>query len=312
MSNINLKEQLSFKPKIEGAAVPYYTEILVCGMGGSAFPARALTFLDSSLSITLHSDYGAPENIKPNTLAIAISYSGNTKETLSFAEEILKRNISLAIISSGGKLIKLAKEKNLSYVIVPAGLVPRDALLYLLRGLLVILGNQELLDILEKVSIDEDSLVKEGARLSEEFNEQIPLIYSSTDNAPIGYLWKTLVEEFAKIPAFTNVFPELAHNELDGIAAEGKNAGLAKGLRILLIQSENDDKRIEHEMKTFTKLVSSYGVTVTSAAKLPENKAKRLLNGWIMARGFSLALAQHYGVNSPDKTPMIDKLKEEL
>ena len=312
MSNIRLKEQLSFRPKVEGAAVPDYTEVLVCGMGGSAFPARALTFLDSSLPVTLHSDYGAPENIKPNTLAVAISYSGNTQETLSFAEEILKKNIPLAVIASGGELIKLAKEKNLPHVIVPAGLVPRDALLYMLQGFLVILGNKKILDILEKVSIDEDFLMKEGARLSEEFNEQIPLIYSSTDNAPLGYLWKTLVEEFAKIPAFTNVFPELAHNELDGIAAEGKNAGLAKGLRILLIQSENDDERVEHEMETFTKLVSSHGVSITSTIKLPENRAERLLNGWIMARGFALASAQHYEVNNPDKTPMIDKLKEEL
>ena len=310
--DMNLDEQISFEPSIVNSTEERFQKFLVCGMGGSGFPARALLFLNPSLPVTLHSDFGAPEDIDTDTLCVAVSYSGNTAETLSFAKEILARKLSLAVITSGGELLEMTKVNGLQHIVVPGGLLPRDALLYLLKSLAFTINTEDVLSGLGNITVDEAALTKEGERLSEDFHGVIPLIYSSTDNATIGYLWNTLTEEFAKIPVFTNIFPELSHNELEAIVAQGKSANLTGDLRILLIHSEGDDKRIEHEMTAFTDLASSHGTSITSTNKLPEDKLTRLIHGWIMARGFALALAKYYGVLDPGATPIIDELKKKL
>ena len=61
------------------------------------------------------------------------SYSGNTEETIDFAEKAFsKKKYNLAIISTGGKLIEFAKTHNLPYILLPQGdIQPRVALVFL-------------------------------------------------------------------------------------------------------------------------------------------------------------------------------------
>ena len=63
-----------------------YTQIIICGMGGSAVSGDYVqTLFENSLAIPIivKRNYHLPKSITENSLVIAISYSGNTEETIS-------------------------------------------------------------------------------------------------------------------------------------------------------------------------------------------------------------------------------------
>src|SRR5205814_3827452 len=89
--------------------------ITVIGMGGSAIGGDlALALLADELKIPamVHRDYGLPAFIGRDSLVIASSYSGNTEETLSGFEEARKRGAKILAITTGGKLVELARASN--------------------------------------------------------------------------------------------------------------------------------------------------------------------------------------------------------
>ena len=74
--------------------------------------------------------------MKKDTLVFAISYSGNTEETLSSFSEALERGAKIVSITSNGELAKLSRENNLPLISLPPGYPPRGALGYLFSSLL--------------------------------------------------------------------------------------------------------------------------------------------------------------------------------
>ena len=112
-----LAEALKFSKniKIEGVI----DNIIICGLGGSALPGNVLACWLSQSNITapvihIHRDYGLPIQIREGSLIVCISYSGNTEEALSSLNEALKKNLTVAAITTGGKMQKICEEnKNL-------------------------------------------------------------------------------------------------------------------------------------------------------------------------------------------------------
>src|SRR3989344_5840205 len=78
--------------------------ILVIGMGGSGITGDIIRDC-CELRVDVCRDYKLPK-CDPETLVIAISYSGNTEETLSSFTQALGLKNTLAI-TSGGKLLEL-------------------------------------------------------------------------------------------------------------------------------------------------------------------------------------------------------------
>ena len=87
-------------------------KVYVAGLGGSGIGADFVSeFIRDECKIpyTVGKGYSIPAYVDQNTLAIASSYSGNTEETLYSFEQIEKSGAKIVIISSGGKLIEIAK-----------------------------------------------------------------------------------------------------------------------------------------------------------------------------------------------------------
>ena len=198
MTNELLNAQQAFEPKVDGVtAAP---AVVVCGgMGGSALPAEALRFLGVTSYVIAHRDYGLPASVPEGAQYVALSYSGNTEETLSFAHEALAQGHALSVITSGGELLALAKERGLPHVRVPSGLVPREALLYMIKALLALLGEEH---AGADTSFDAISAEEEGAALAPSLHGLTPLFYASTRNAFLPRLGAILMNETAKMPAF--------------------------------------------------------------------------------------------------------------
>ena len=123
-----LKKELETSSDFE---VQSYKDLLIVGMGGSGVSGDVLKLIlneTTQINVEVRKAYGIPEVIaqrKPKCLFI--SYSGNTEETVEAVNDAIKYNLDWSVISSGGRLLELAKEHNKPFVKVPEGLQPRAA-----------------------------------------------------------------------------------------------------------------------------------------------------------------------------------------
>ena len=87
-------------------------KIIIAGMGGSAVGGDLLKLYLHDLKIPVMTvrDYKLPNFVDENTLVFAVSYSGNTEETLSAFEDAQKKKAKIVAVTSGGKLGEMAKK----------------------------------------------------------------------------------------------------------------------------------------------------------------------------------------------------------
>jgi len=201
-----------------------YHGIALTGMGGSGIIGdviHVLAFDLSDVPTVVVKDFSLPKYVKDDWLVLAISYSGNTKETLSTVYEALSRGCDVAGVSSGGKLAEIAREKRLTYLQVEGGRVPRASMPALLIGALKVLrakgvdfplptpeGVAKLGNVSEAESLAED--VVEGLA------GRIPVFLSDVRHYPLAVRAKNEFNENAKIPVKVEVLPEWGHNDIVG------------------------------------------------------------------------------------------------
>lgn len=77
-----------------------------------------------AVPVIVNRDYVLPEFVGPDTLVFAVSYSGNTEETLSAYEEARLRGASVVAVTTGGRLGELAGRDGVPLIGVPGGISP--------------------------------------------------------------------------------------------------------------------------------------------------------------------------------------------
>lgn len=303
-----LAAQSAYEPIVEGKKVT--AQVLVCGgMGGSSFPVRIARFLNAAPYLITHQDYALPERVPEEAHYVALSYSGETEETISFAEEALKNGLPLSVIAGGGRLLALAKEQGLSYVEVPKGSVPRESIVSMTKAFLALIGEEQLL-VTNEFTFDTAAAEKKAAELSVLLADSVPVFYASSRNKVLGELMKIFCNETAKIPAFTNVLPEMNHNEMQGFGSGERAKELARPMVAVFLEDASDDERVQRRMRLTKQLLGMQGVRTTSIA-LPSLRTEAVLYTWWTTHTMCFSLASRYGTD-PDSTPLIDSFKEML
>ncbi len=224
------------------------TSVVVCGMGGSAIGGDLLKAYCSTtkLPIFVSRDYNVPEFVDNYSLVFAVSYSGNTEETLSAFHDAKKKGAQIIAITSGGELSKVAGK----VVKIPSGLQPRAALGYLFFPMVGVLYNSNIVDV-KNTDLNEmltllnqqQEIKAKAEELARKIQGKIPLIYSSELLKPVAYRWQTQINENAKYPAFHSSFSEMNHNEINAFRAMERTKFLA-----ILLRDENDHPRIKRRM----------------------------------------------------------------
>jgi len=240
----DFNKQFEFEPKINNLKnLKKSQDLFLAGMGGSHLSADLVKSVYPQLNLKIHSNYGLPQGINKESLLIVSSFSGNTEETIDSLYSALKKKIPVIIISSGGKLIEISKEKNLPYILLPNTInMPRLAIGFSLKAILKIINK--------KVSIKIDNLKaeKEGKKIAEKIYKTIPIIYSSEKNKSVANIWKINFNENSKNPSFCNYFPELNHNEMAGFLNSKKT------FSILMLEDELDHPKIKIRMNAFREI----------------------------------------------------------
>ena len=314
-SILNFPKQFAFQSKVENSVnLKPAKNIIVAGMGGSAFPVGILKTAHPELNIVNHRDYGLPpipHTLNPKPLVICCSYSGNTEETISSFEEARKKKIPLAVLTVGGKLLVLAKKYKVPYIQIPnTDIQPRAATGFVLVGLSKLIGlkNEKTFTTLSK-TLKPEKWLKSGKALSENLWDQIPVVYASAKNADLARVWKIKFNENTKIPAFWNFFPELNHNEMTGFDVAKTTSALSSNLHLIFLEDSTDHPRIKRRFTVTKKLLTEKGISLSSIPLSGKTVWEKIFNSVLLADWTSFYLAKYYGVD-PENVPMVEKFKK--
>lgn len=285
--------------------------IVVAGMGASGITGDILkNYLSTKTHIEVVKDYALPEWVDSHSLVFIVSYSGNTEETVAALRAAIRKSAQIVCITSNGKIKELAKKLNKLVIEIPKGLPPRCALGYLFIPMLIVLGNSGIIENkTEEIKKMVDSLrntsFKEKAQeLASKLQYKIPIIYSSNRLDSIAKRWKEQFNENSKIHAFTNVFPEVDHNEIMGYR------NVKGDFFILIIKDENDNFNIKERMDV-TKSIISESVSVREIVVKGDCLLTKIFSAIYLGDLVSYYLALLYGI---DPTPVQDitRIKQEL
>lgn len=303
------------------------SNLFVAGMGGSGIGGdlfRVVIEDEVALPLQVVKGYRLPGYVGPDSLLIAVSYSGNTEETLNCFREALSRQAKIICLTSGGKLAAEGERNNLPVVKIPGGLQPRAALGYLFLPLLVILSRLGLASFDDRQLAEAVALLNQAkARFSQRSSfpenqaKQIaarlygkaPVIYGSEGLAGVAALrWKCQFNENSKIPAFCHSFPELNHNELVGWE---KLANLTKSFSLILLRDKDESARMRTRIEVTKELIKGAfdeAVEVWAEGRSPLAKTLSLI---YLGDYISFYLAILNGVD-PSPVEKIAFLKEKL
>ena len=298
----NLAQKTGLKAKID--------EIIISGMGGSAIGGDIIGSYIKNIPVIVNRGYEIPSFISQNTLFFAVSFSGNTEETISALNHAYDKKAQIIVISSGGKIKQIAIEKELPFIEIPNIGQPRVALAYLFFPILRVLHNMKIVDAEKDVAAAISSLIEEQNQISNQMKDmakrlkaKVPLIYASDNLCAVAYRWKTQINENAKQHAFYHLLPEMNHNEI--VAYENKN----NIFKSIFIVDDDDHERIKKRVEIFADVVKGADVEII---KLHGSCfLARMIKGIHMGDWLSYYLALE---NNVDPTPVkiIELLKKEL
>jgi glucose/mannose-6-phosphate isomerase len=213
--------------RVESAAIaPQQSAgLAICGMGGSgvgALLAEAAIGGRATRPIVTVRDYALPSWVGADWTVLLSSYSGETEETLAcWHAAAHARRI---VVSTGGELVRRAREARSPVIPVPGGFQPRAAVGYstvvaleaaALAGVAPSL-REEVITAARLLSEAMDEIDAEAQALARELHDGVPVFCGAGVTRPAAYRWKCQVNENANRAAFWSELPELDHNEIEG------------------------------------------------------------------------------------------------
>lgn len=225
------------------------SNVVICGLGGSGIGgdlAYDLTINELTVPLVVNKGYDLPHFINNKTLLILCSYSGNTEETISCANQSTAKGLTPICISANGKLKELALNQKFDFIQLPTGFPPRTTLGY---------GAAILLTLLKKFSLiqsDVDASLKTTAQflasnqesikdiakdLAKTFKDKTVIIHTEEKIESVALRIKQQINENSKSNCWYSPVPELNHNELVGWKT--KNETLAA----LFLRTKFENKR---------------------------------------------------------------------
>jgi glucose/mannose-6-phosphate isomerase len=301
--------------------------ILVLGMGGSAAAGdiiQAVTEARVPVPFLVAKGYGPlPEWVGRNTLTIAISYSGNTEETIAAFGDAHERGARAVAVSSGGRLAELAEDFGAVHVAVPSGMQPRAALGYLAMPLLSVLERMGLVppfeadvtatlahltDLAGRCSVDTAAGSNPAKDLAAELHGGIPVIYGGRGiGAALARRFKCDINEYAKCPAFFNELPEMDHNEICAWSYPDPKSRYVG----VLIRDDDDHPRVAARFDITRKVIHAAFADVIELRTEGEGVLGRVLSTLFVTQLTAIYMAVLRDVD-PGPVEAVERLKGEL
>lgn len=320
-------EKIASRAELEKIKKRNYRGIAFLGMGGSGFAGdiiKALIRDSADIPVEVVKGYSLPGYVKEGWLAVSISYSGNTEETISATNRALERGCEIIAVCSGGELEKIGTDHNKTVIRIPAGMQPRGAIGYLFfpaylimdyAGIIKIPSDdiEEALDLIKTKAALYRREVKTGdnpaKKLALEISDNLPIVYGTEGLlSTVAYRMKCELNENSKTPSWWNEFPELNHNETVGWERLKETTGK---FAVLLLREGDEDIRMKTRIEVTSALIKE---NVNKIIEIPvEGKSKlaKALSAMYLGDIASVYLALLAGIN-PAPVEKIKLLKAEL
>ncbi|MGB1041369.1 MAG: bifunctional phosphoglucose/phosphomannose isomerase [Flavobacteriales bacterium] len=293
------------------------TSVIICGLGGSGIGGKIVSQIAeqyANVPFVTHNTYSLPNFVDENTLVIISSYSGNTEETVSAFKEALKRNSEIACVTSGGEIQKIANENSINCTVIPGGNPPRAMLTYSLTQLFFILNNYGIIngdfktDLTSSISLldnEVEEIKAEAKKVTEIIKNKTILIYTDVSFEGVGTRFKQQLNENSKTLAYSNIIPEMNHNELLGWS------GGSDLFSVVFLRNDSDNKRNQIRMEISKDIISKKTNSVVEIFSKGESIIEKTFYHILLTDWISYYLSEEYGVDSIE-IATIDFLKNEL
>lgn len=304
-----------------------YENVVVAGMGGSALAALLSTSWPGyKVPFEICQQYTIPHYVSEKTLFIASSYSGNTEEELEAIRYAEERGAKIVIITSGGRLEHIAREKVYPLALLPPNMQPRHAALSNFKALLDITGQADVTAIssvevqreLERAAHFLQTVVvwwKPEVATDHNYPKQIalemagksPVIYAGPLMFAAAYKWKISINENAKNIAWCNKLPEFNHNEFLGWVSHPTQ----KPYAVVDLRSSFEHSRVQKRFEVTNRLLSGKRPHAFNIEAEGDTILQQLLWHVVFGDFMSIYLAILNGVN-PTPVDLMEQFKLEL
>ncbi|NOX88345.1 MAG: bifunctional phosphoglucose/phosphomannose isomerase [Calditrichaeota bacterium] len=301
--------------------------ILYLGIGASGLAGDLLDdvlFDELEIPMNIVRSYFTPGFCNQNTLVIASSYSGDTEETISATKAALENGAQIVCVTSGGELLKLAAEHNLSVIKLPENYRSRQALGYLFFTVYHLFGNigllrnydaelKGLIRFAKEIAHRNDYPKFNGHILSRELantlQNKVPVIYSTEPYLrSVSLSWKKEIQQKAKALAFANVIPEMNHNE---IVAWEWDSSILKNFIVIFLENKDVHPRILKRIELTKRIIKKRGVQVVDIYADGQTVMEKVFSLILLGDWVSYYLALLYK-KDPVEIEHVDFLKREM
>ena len=313
-----LKEALDIgrKATLNAPGGPY-ANVVVTGLGGSGIGGRIaaqLVAAEATCPIEVYSNYYLPGYVGKNSLVIACSYSGNTEETIASMEQALAKGARVCVITSGGRMLEMAKEKGLDHIVIPGGNPPRTMLAYSLTQQFFVLRHYGIIrdgfeqaitgaaDLLER---EKTSIQQAALELTEKLVGKRLVIYSEASTEAVSIRFRQQVNENSKELCWHHAIPEMNHNELVGWA------GGSSDVAVVIFRHKEDHERTQMRMEINKAVFAKYTPHVHEVWSKGDTAFARQLFLISLGDWVSYYWAEKKGVD-PTEIAVINMLKGKL
>ena len=270
------------------------SDIVVTGMGGSGIPGdflKTLLYKELPVSLTVNKDYSIPRFTDRNTLVFAISYSGNTEETLSAFHLAKEARAKIIGVTSGGELLKLCKDNDIPFILIPGGRQTRASFGYLFFSVLTILQRlnlipdktediQETIDVVRSVREEIGPPVatadNSAKSLAQKLNSKSVVLYGSQGRTDVAALrWKQQLNENSKMTARYEAFPELNHNEI--VSWDDPHLEADK-VEVIFLRDEQEHQQIKKRIEVTKDFFGTRKISTTEVWSYGKSFLARLIS----------------------------------
>ncbi|HAL49899.1 MAG: Bifunctional phosphoglucose/phosphomannose isomerase [Candidatus Uhrbacteria bacterium GW2011_GWD2_41_121] len=301
--------------------------IVVAGMGGSALGAHVVqTSCAKKLKkpmVFVH-DYQLPAWVGSKTLVILSSFSGTTEEVLSAAKQAQKQKAKIAVITTGGQLLVLAKRNKWPmYMFEPGDLAkqPRLGLGFMICGLLGMLETagyiklaktekqamvSAMSEVVDSCALDVDSKENPAKQVALALKDRPMLFVGSEHLVGCAHVITNQINETAKQFAEFHELPELNHHLMEGLTFP---KGMFAKFSVVMIKSNLYNEQTKKRYPITAEVFEKQGAQVIEY----ETRGKTELEEVGELLQFGSFLSYYLGMINkvnPAEIPYVDWFKE--
>jgi glucose/mannose-6-phosphate isomerase len=304
--------------------------IVFAGMGGSNLPAHIVQSLSPLLlkhPFEIVANYRLPQHVSKNSLVILVSYSGNTEEIMSCAQDAVKRQSKIVVITTNGKLKDFALTEHCPLILLDDQLnrshIPRygiGLMLGAVLGLTIRLNPEafhyvdpkEIVRIIER-TIDTHSTTRptddnHAKSFAIKNKGQSIIIFSANHLAGVGKIASNFFNETSKTFSASFSIPDLNHHLMEGLAFP---VSLKDHTRFILLNSSEYPELIQKRFKITKEILIKQNYQISVIKPESPNIVTQVFESLV----FLIMISYYLSIvnkQDPGTNPWVDFFKKQL